>query len=304
MEGHFFYRIGLTLTCLLLGFSNIAHAHTFSVGENAVIGSRGCTITQDSTADSPVVGTLEPKQWVTVQETKGNRINIQIETEEQSLEGWVPAQCLVTTEAYFADPVCGRKSWMEREFVLDETHPKAVARMVKTGSHYVLKIFDAQGKLLWSSPEETSEEPDAVLDQLTFFCGAEGDYWPEFLGDLNNDNKAELFMPAQHSTLDGPLPLYLYTWDGKSFSDVSKARCLMEKGRNSGMYEWGESLDEISDGTRWLLSPLRVENGTVEWDVFELSGDTLLSGRAFFRMAPDLKKATLVRWSKPLENAE
>ncbi len=295
------YRIGISLLCLLVGWTGFVQAQTLSVGENAVAASGGCAITRDMAEDSPAVGMLEPKQWVTVQQTRDGMIRIQIETEEQSLEGWVPSRCLVTTEAYFADPVCGKSSWMERVFALDRAHPDAVARMIKTGSHYVLKIFDARGKLLWSGPEETSEEPDALLDPFTFFCGAEGDYWPEFLGDMNGDGKAELFMPAQHSSMESPLPLYLYTWDGKTFRDVSWARCLMEKSRDSGVYEWTEFFDETPDGTRWLFAPLAVNaDGAVEWKVFEISGDALLSGQALFKMTSDLEKAALIRWTRPL----
>lgn len=295
-------RIGVFSICFLAVFSCVAQAQIFSVGENAVVNSGGCIVTQGEFENTPVLGSLDPKQWVTVQGIRDNRVHILLETEESSLDGWVQAQCLITTEAYFAAPVCSRQSWMERSFALDEEHPNAIARMVKVGSHYVLRIFDVQGQLLWSSPEETSEDPDAVLDQLTFFCGAEGDYWPEFLGDLNGDGKAELFMPAQHLSVESPLPLYMYTWDGKTFKDVSNARCLVEKSMGSGVYEWAEFFDEIPDKTRWLFSPLKGgQDGTSEWEVFEISGDSLLSGRALFQMAPDLGKATLIRWIKPLE---
>ena len=301
MKRLLFHKMGMSFVCLLFVFSCVARAQTFAVGENAVVGFGGCEATRDNAAGSPVTGSLDPKQWVTVQESVGDRIKIQIDTEERSLEGWVPASCLISTEAFFADPVCAGESWMERKFALDEAHPEAVARMVKTGSHYVLKIFDAQGNLLWNSPEETSEDPDAALDQLTFFCGAEEDYWPRFLGDLNGDNKAELFMPARHSSVDGPLPLYLYVWDGKTFNDASKARCLVERKRDSGLYEWVEFFDEVPDGTRWLLSPVGMEkDGTSEWEVFEMSGDSVLSGRAVFRVPPNLETAVLVRWTKPL----
>ena len=118
---------------------------------------------------------------------------------------------------------------------------------------------------------------------------------------MNGDGKAELFMPAQHSSMESPLPLYLYTWDGKMFRDISWARCLMEKSRDSGVYEWTEFFDETPDGTRWLFAPLAVTaDGAVDWKVFEISEDALLSGRALFKMTSDLEKAALVRWTRPL----
>ena len=102
MKRLLFHKMGMSFVCLLFVFSCVARAQTFAVGENAVFGFGGCEATRDNAAGSPVTGSLDPKQWVTVQESVGDRIKIQIETEERSLEGWVPSSCLISTEAFFA----------------------------------------------------------------------------------------------------------------------------------------------------------------------------------------------------------
>lgn len=276
-------------------------AASFSVGENAVVGSGGCEVRERPEAEAPLAGRLEPKQWVTVEESSGAFTAVQVETEELALEGWVPEGCLMSMEAYFAEPACSRTSWLEKRFRLDGKTPEATARMLKRGARYLLQIFDGSGGMVWVSPDVVSEEPDAQTDQLTFFCGPEGDYWPLFLGDLNGDGLAEIVMAAYNAAEDAPLPLYLYVWNGTDFIDVSRSRCLVEKGRNSGRYAWTEALADLPDHTRWLCAPGgETADGAVEWEVREIAGDAILAGRAAVRLSPDLSTAVVERWISPL----
>ena len=120
------YRIGISLLCLLVGWTGFVQAQTLSVGENAVAASGGCAITRDMAEDSPWAGYFERVAdrvaAVLTPETRDTILQLKYETSDEEhipgiayyravLEGGV-RNCAEFMAWLQEHPVDGIVAWM------------------------------------------------------------------------------------------------------------------------------------------------------------------------------------------------
>lgn len=102
------------------------------------------------------------------------------------------------------------------------------------GTFYQLLVKDAQGAILWKSPEVLDVDHPLAFGEWDF-----GISLPQLAGDVDRDGKIELLVPAPQSDVS-PTFFRMLKWTGAAF-EPRQSKALVGKGQQGAVFRWSES---------------------------------------------------------------
>ena len=139
--------------------------------------------------------------------------------------------------------------------------------------------------------------------RLIFFMSDSGLYWPELVGDIDQDGKAELV--ALHEPSDDRVSGHTFMrWNGQGFDLLKYNVALIEDGPQSGMFAYGPNPEGYAPDNRGSITEFRKRDadGRLEAVVIKrvsLDGTMVTyRGKGLFTTVHDGFK--LERWIEPL----
>ncbi len=245
-------------------------------------------------------------------------------------EGWISADALLPLADYLLDPayrdavLCPAESPDYTEalnpatlaagvpLALDPARKDArlYMRLAPTlrGGGGILEVRGPDGTLLWSSPGMGPKIVDRPPDGA-FYCGPMGFRWPQQVGDMDGDGRAELLVHHPQTEM-GPGTYTLLRWTGSAFEPLLSARQLIQPGSPDSpiwkLRPLGDEEAELPSAVSWVDGwPAIQEDGTLIGHVEHSApqGDGTLrwsSGTARFRLRPDTGEAVFLGWITPL----
>ncbi len=284
--------------------------------------------------NAPTTLSLSPPQQDDAFQVLERRENwakiVQVHGDGGRTEGWISADALLPLTDYLRDPayrdavLCPAESSDYTEalnpatlaagvpLALDPTrrNTRLYMRMVPTlrGGGGILEVRDADGTVLWSSPDMGPKIVDRPPDDA-FYCGPLGFRWPQQAGDMDGDGRAELLVQHPQTEM-GPGTYTLLRWTGSAFEPVLTERQLVQPDSADApiwkLRPLGDEEAELPSTVSWVDGwPSMQDDGTlighVEHSVPQ--GDSSLrwfSGTARFRLRPNADEALFLGWVTPL----
>lgn len=248
-------------------------AEDSQLGGLIVVKSLGCKVYKTPSEQAEVALELERKDYVNVKNTQDDWVEISKESIDDSpdITGWAKAACFMSMGEFFKDPVCSAKAWVDSGPVtLAADLPDARIKLVRKGKggYYQVQVLNKAEETLWLGPTEEDIKEDQGDRAPFFFCGAEGDFWPLPLMDLDADGNVEMINLASHSDASGPIQITVSKWNGKAMEEVVSEKILIETEPGSNVFSFAK-LKDFPTG-RWLYKPLKVNSaGGIIWEIRE-----------------------------------
>ena len=101
------------------------------------------------------------------------------------------------------------------------------------GTFYQLLVKNAQGAVLWKSPEVLNAEHPLAFGEWDF-----GISMPQFVADVDQDGKVELIVPAPQSDVS-PTTFRMFRWNGSAFAPL-QSKSLTGKAQKGAAFRWTE----------------------------------------------------------------
>jgi hypothetical protein len=102
------------------------------------------------------------------------------------------------------------------------------------GTFYQVVVKDAQGAMLWKSPEVLAVDHPLAFGEWDF-----GISLPQFAADIDRDGQVELLVPAPQSDVS-PTTFRMLTWTGAAF-EPRQSKSLVGKGQKGAAFRWTDS---------------------------------------------------------------
>lgn len=154
------------------------------------------------------------------------------------------------------------------------------------GTFYQILVKDAQGTVLWKSPEVLNVEHPLAFGEWDF-----GISLPQFAADVDRDGQVELIVPAPQSDVS-PTTFRLFRWNGSAFAPL-QVKALTGKAQKGAVFRW---TDKPSLSSYWVEKWIGVsaEGGWVVKLVTMPEGGDLMTAVAVLATKGD--GFELVRW--------
>lgn len=102
------------------------------------------------------------------------------------------------------------------------------------GTFYQLLAKDAQGTVLWKSPEVHDTEHPLAFGEWDL-----GISMPQLAADVDRDGKVELLVPAPQSDVS-PTTFRLFRWNGSAFVPL-QSKALTGKAQKGAVFRWTDN---------------------------------------------------------------
>ncbi|MCB1278655.1 hypothetical protein [Prosthecobacter sp.] len=154
------------------------------------------------------------------------------------------------------------------------------------GTFFQILVKDAQGTVLWKSPEVLAVDHPLAFGEWDF-----GISLPQFAADIDHDGKVELIVPAPQSDVS-PTTFRLFRWNGAAFAPL-QVKALTGKAQTGAAFRWTANPTPSSYWVeKWIGTS--AEGGWVVKLVTMPEGGDLMTAVAV--MAAKSDGFELVRW--------
>ncbi len=213
-------------------------------------------------AQARVLGVLNAWEEVTVLARQARWARVRT---AKGQEGWVNDRCLApyadvirgsaVVKGYDPKDNCAYSPEWKTAFTADldgdgrASTLKMVCRPWWGCSNHSVAVFGPDNALRYQGPDHG---PSPLIFCL---CDA-GAYWPEVLGDIDGDGKAELI--AEHSPSDVSLSTHtILRWNGRGFTPLRQDVALIEDKASPGFFAYTPRSAEAARDEReprWIMS--------------------------------------------------
>lgn len=154
------------------------------------------------------------------------------------------------------------------------------------GTFYQVVVKDAQGAMLWKSPEVLAVDHPLAFGEWDF-----GISLPQFAADVDRDGQVELIVPAPQSDVS-PTTFRMFRWNGSAFAPW-QVKSLTGKAQTGAVFRW---TDRPSLSSYWVEKWIgtSAEGGWVVKLVTMPEGGDLMTAVAVLAAKGD--GFELVRW--------
>jgi len=309
------FASGCLFLCATPLFAGMCSPSFFSPDRSLVVNDNDIVIRQAGGAQfakSPVAAEVYAGDEVGLIAKDGDLANVETVNGER---GWIEAKHLISWESFLASEKAKGDQGMYQgcegldvptTFSLDVDGDGAMETLTLSClpgyecAFFTTRVTDAKGGVVYQGPNWG--------DSPLIFCQCgEGSYYPELVGDINGDKKAEVLATALGSDLSASSH-WVGAFDGKEFKTIQEEKALIEDPAKPGFFAFVDPPgNEYESGVRWIMSFSGWNaDGKAIGTVFQIrknpqTGDStdVYSGEGLF--TPESGGFKLAGWEKPFE---